>query len=128
MILLDTCVLFWLECEPGEISRTAAEALRRPDAILYASAVSAFELGLKVRDKQIILPLPSGEWVSQVCRRRGIRLIPIDAAVAGRSTELPPIHRDPCDRFLIAAAQLIGLRIATPDGMIRQYPDLEVVW
>lgn len=128
MILLDTCVLFWIECDPAKISQRAAEALRRPNALLHASAISAFELGLKVRDNQIELPLPSGNWVSEVCRRRGIRLLPIDATVAGCSTELPPIHRDPCDRFLIATAQLAGLRLATPDEMIRQYPHLDVIW
>ena len=74
MILLDTCVLFWLECDPGRISKRVAEALRRPDAVLHASAISAFELGLKVRDKLVGLPLPPGEWVGEVCRRRGIRV------------------------------------------------------
>jgi PIN domain nuclease of toxin-antitoxin system len=128
MILLDTCVLFWLECDLCKISERAAEALRRSDAVLYASAISAFELGLKVRDKLIDLPLPVGDWVGEVCRRRGIRLLPIDAATAGRSTELPLIHRDPCDRFLIAAAQLAGLRLATPDEMIHQYPSIDVIW
>jgi len=128
MILLDTCVLFWLECDSGKVSKRATEALSHPDAVLHASAISAFELGLKVRDKLLELPLPSGEWVSEVCRRRGIRLLPIDAPTAGRSTELPPIHRDPCDRFLIATAQLAGLRLITPDEMIRQYPALDVLW
>jgi PIN domain nuclease of toxin-antitoxin system len=128
MILLDTCVLYWLECDPGRISKRVGEALRRSDAVLHASAISAFEIGLKVRDKLIELPLPSGDWVSEVCGRRGIRLLPIDAATAGRSTELPPIHRDPCDRFLVATAQLAGLRLATPDEMIRQYPALDVIW
>ena len=128
MILLDTCVLFWLECDPGRISKRVAEALRRPDAVLHASAISAFELGLKVRDKLVGLPLPPGEWVGEVCRRRGIRLLPIDAIIAGCSTELPPVHRDPCDRFLIATARIAGLRLATPDDVIRQYPALDVIW
>jgi len=63
MILLDKCVLIWLECGSGKVSKPAAEALRRPDAVLHASAISAFELDLKVQEL-IELPLPSGEWVS----------------------------------------------------------------
>jgi PIN domain nuclease of toxin-antitoxin system len=74
------------------------------------------------------LPLPPGEWVSEVCSRRGIRLLPLDVIAAGRATELPLLHRDPCDRFLIATAQLAGLTLATPDEKIRQYPDLPVLW
>jgi len=55
-------------------------------------------------------------------------MLPIDAATTCRSTELPPIHRDPCDRFLIATAQLAELLLITPDEMIRQYPALNVLW
>ena len=128
MILLDTCVLFWLECDPARISHNATAALRRRDSVVHASAISAFELGLKVRDRQMQLPLPAGEWVREVCDRRGIRLLPVDAEAAGRSTELPPIHRDPCDRFLIATAQIAGLALATPDKSIGQYPDLRIIW
>jgi PIN domain nuclease of toxin-antitoxin system len=128
MILLDTCVLFWLECEPGRISPAVSHAFRGSSALLHASAVSAFELGLKVRDGQLRLPLPTGEWVREVCSRRGIRLLPLDAIAAGRATELPLLHRDPCDRFLIATAQLAALTLVTPDEKIRQYPDLMVLW
>jgi PIN domain nuclease of toxin-antitoxin system len=128
MILLDTCVLYWLECDPGKISAAAAATLRAPESVLHASAISAFELGLKVRDDALNLPLPVGDWVAEVCRRRGISLLPIHAAIAGQSTALPPIHRDPCDRFIIATAQVCGLALVTPDVFIRQYPNLRVVW
>jgi PIN domain nuclease of toxin-antitoxin system len=128
MILLDTCVLYWLECDPAKISPAVANAIRAPDALVYASAITAFELGLKVRDGLLTLPRPVGEWVQAVCDRRGLRLLPIDAGIAGRSTELPLIHRDPCDRFLIATAQVAGLSLATPDETICRYPNLRVVW
>lgn len=128
MILLDTCVSFWLECDPGRLPQGVVGAFRGSSALLHASAISAFELGLKVRDGQLRLPLPAGEWVREVCSRRGIRLLPLDAIAAGRATDLPLLHRDPCDRFFIATAQIAGLTLATPDDWIRQYPDLEVLW
>lgn len=128
MILLDTCALFWLESDPGRLSPRTLEAFRQPSILLFASAISAFELGLKVRDGQLRLPLPPGEWVREVCARRGIRLLPLDALAAGRATELPPLHRDPCDRFLIATALLAGLTLVTPDERIAQYPGLQVLW
>lgn len=128
MILLDTCVLFWLEQDPAAISAPVTRALRSAHTSLFASAISAFELGLKVRDGRLRLPLPVADWVSEVCRRRGIALLPIQETTAGLSTELPPIHRDPCDRFLIATAQLYHLQIATPDPTIRKYPNLQTLW
>ena len=128
MILLDTCVLFWLECAPSRLSSPARKWIRSAGSGVHASAISAFELGLKIRDQQVQLPLPAGEWVREVCQRRGIRLLPVDAAIAGLSTELPPIHRDPCDRFLIATARLAGLQLVTPDATIAKYPDIKVLW
>jgi len=128
MTLLDTCVLFWLEQSPEEIPSSVSAELSSPTATIFASAISAFELGLKVRRKRIQLPLRPGAWVHEVCRRRAITLLPIDAELAGASTELPDIHRDPCDRFLIATAQAHNLTLATPDLCIRQYPNLKTLW
>jgi PIN domain nuclease of toxin-antitoxin system len=128
MILLDTCVLFWLELGPERISPKAREAMLAQGAQLFASAVSAFELGLKVRAGEITLPMPTGKWVREVCERRGIRVLPLDEEAAGFSATLPMLHRDPCDRFLIATAQLAGLALVTPDDKIRLYPNLKVIW
>jgi PIN domain nuclease of toxin-antitoxin system len=128
MMLLDTCVLFWLEHDPQAISTAVARSLKADDIAVFASAISVFELGLKVRDGQLRLPLPVAEWVGELCRRRQITVLPVNEAVAGLSTELPPIHRDPCDRFLIATAQLRRLRLATPDQTIRRYPNLQTIW
>ena len=128
MILLDTCVLFWLELGPERISSKAREAMQAPTAQLFASAISAFELGLKVRSSEIALPMPVGKWVREVCERRGIRVLPVDEEAAGLSTMLPLLHRDPCDRFLIATAQLACLTIVSPDDKICQYPNLKVIW
>jgi PIN domain nuclease of toxin-antitoxin system len=128
MILLDTCVLFWLELGPERISPKAREAMQVPTAQLFASAISAFELGLKVRSAEIELPMPAGKWLREACERRGIRVLPLDEEAVGVSTSLPKLHRDPCDRFLIATAQLAGLAMVTPDDKICQYPNLKVIW
>ncbi|MGA7881889.1 MAG: hypothetical protein WBL40_03405 [Terrimicrobiaceae bacterium] len=40
---------------------------------------------------------------------------------------MPPLHRDPFDRLLIAHALYGGLPVITPDPLIRQYP-LRVIW
>jgi PIN domain nuclease of toxin-antitoxin system len=128
MMLLDTCVLFWLEQAPKQISAAVTAELSRLDLPVFASAISAFELGLKVRQGLIKLPLSTGPWVREVCRRRHITLLAIDEEIAGLSTELPAVHRDPCDRFLIASALANRLILATPDPKIREYPNLKTLW
>lgn len=128
MMLLDTCVLFWLEHSPGRISEQVTSELSNPATSFFASGISAFELGLKVRRQLIQLPLSPGPWIGEVCRRRNIVIIPVDERIAGASTELPEIHRDPCDRMLVATARLHKLTLATPDRKIHEYPDLSTCW
>jgi len=53
MILLDTCVLFWLKCNLARIPTVVKDVFQDTDSILHASAISAFELGLKIRNKQL---------------------------------------------------------------------------
>jgi len=128
MILLDTCVLFWLEHEPERISPAAIEALRMPTTACFASSISALELGLKVARGKLKLPLPPGDWLREICRHRGIGGIPVDFSIAGESALLPRIHDDPFDRILIATAVQRSLRLVTPDSHISKYPGLDVLW
>jgi PIN domain nuclease of toxin-antitoxin system len=52
--------------------------------------------------------------------------LPIQPSHALRVGQLPPHHRDPFDRLLIAQAQLEGLRVMTSDPQFAAY-DIETV-
>jgi len=39
-----------------------------------------------------------------------------------RLAELPPIHRDPFDRLLVAQALVEGLTLVTRDAQLVEYP------
>ena len=41
---------------------------------------------------------------------------------------LPPIHKDPCDRIVIATAMLKKLGIVTSDKIFREYKNIKVIW
>ena len=47
--------------------------------------------------------------------------MPLDWEVCVAATELPPIHKDPCDRFIIAAASIHHLPVVTADPRFREY-------
>ncbi len=128
MMLLDTCVLYWLEQSPDRITSTAGTALADTTKGCFASGISALEIGLKVASGTIRLPLTAGEWMHQICHRRGIVEIPVTFEIAGNSASLPPLHRDPFDRILIATALEHGLTLLTPDRHIAQYPGLKTLW
>jgi PIN domain nuclease of toxin-antitoxin system len=128
MILLDTCSLLWLADDPSRLSEPARDVLRQPGLAVYASAFSAFELGLKVAKHKLGLPKPLKEWFPAVCAQFAVRELPLTATIAAAATELPNLHADPADRILIATALEHNLTILTPDDKMRQYPRVRTLW
>jgi len=119
-MLLDTCALLWL-AEGGEsLSAEARERINAAPAV-YVSAISAFEIGLKCRSGKLRLPVPPAEWFESILGHHGIGVIPLDWDVCIAATELPPVHRDPCDRFIIATAKLRRLTVVTADPVFASY-------
>jgi len=126
--LLDTCVLLWLAAAPTKLSAAARKRLSQQRGRLFVSAISAFEIGVKHSRGKLELPLPPDEWYAQALEFHGLREIPVNGPIALRSTALPRLHADPCDRMIVATAQLQGMTLLTPDPLIQAYPDIEVVW
>ncbi|NKB71870.1 MAG: hypothetical protein GKR89_32745 [Candidatus Latescibacteria bacterium] len=50
-----------------------------------------------------------------------IAVLPLDLATCLRSTELPAIHADPCDRMIIATAETRTMPVVTADPVFRCY-------
>ena len=120
MMLLDTCALLWLAQGGEELS---PEARDRIDAVpaVYVSAISAFEIGLKCRSGKLKLPVPAAEWFQLTVDYHGLGVIPLDWNICIAATELPPIHKDPCDRFIIATAKSMQLPVVTGDPVFALY-------
>jgi PIN domain nuclease of toxin-antitoxin system len=125
-VLLDTCTFLWLA--GGEpLSPDAAAAVRDPSHEVFLSAVSSWEIVTKYRGGKLPLPEPPDKLIPTERRLRGITALPFDEAAALQGLKLPPLHRDPFDRMLIAQAIAGGLAIVTPDPAIAQYP-VRVIW
>lgn len=120
MMLLDTCALLWLAHKPENISR---ETLRLIDkaSILYVSAISGFEIGIKSRVGKLRLPAPPLQWFDSIVQHHNLDIIELDLDACIRAAELPPIHRDPCDRFIIATALQRELPVVTTDKRFQEY-------
>ena len=120
-LLLDTCAILRLaNGEFRKFSRSAMAALRDADA-LYVSPISEWEISLKWRDGGIELPLEPRELMRQLTEAYSLSLIPLSEEVMFRSTELPNLHRDPADRFIIATALMRSLPVVTTDRRFSQY-------
>ncbi len=125
MRLLDTCALLWL-AEGGQ--KLSEEARDRIEAapVVYVSAISAFEIGLKVNSGKLKLPVPPVDWFAGILDHHDLAVCPLNWEVCVAVTVLPPIHRDPCDRFIIATAKAYRLSIVTQDRNFAAY-GLEVI-
>jgi PIN domain nuclease of toxin-antitoxin system len=119
-VILDTCALLWLARGEGELSEVA---LQRIDAapVVYISAISGFEIGIKVQKGKLELPARPADWFTAVLAHHNLEVLPLDLEVCIRSTALPAIHTDPCDRIIIAAAQVHHLPVVTTDPIFAQY-------
>jgi PIN domain nuclease of toxin-antitoxin system len=128
MLLLDTCTLLWLAADQSKLSRTAKDLIREQADSLFLSAISAFEIAVKNRRGALRLPKDSETWIALAMQHHGISEVPLTCRICTLAAELPPLHNDPCDRFIVATAKVEGLSIVTPDPLIHAYPEIDVRW
>ena len=124
-VLLDTCAL--LALARGELSADGAAALKAAREAVV-STVSLWEVSIKVASRKIRLRESPRSWFLGLCERYDLREIPIDADTACAAAALPPVHRDPFDRVLVALARARDLTILTSDDNIRRYPGVTTRW
>lgn len=54
--------------------------------------------------------------------------IPVTSTICLSAVALPPLHKDPFDRIIVATAQKRHLTILTSDRIIPTYPDTTTLW
>jgi PIN domain nuclease of toxin-antitoxin system len=114
-LLLDTCAIVWLASRPEQFSPQVRKAIAEAPALLYCP-VSAWEIALKASRGTLGLALPPRQWFSRVVEHHGLERVPLDENILFHSVELPWIHRDPADRFIIATALERDVPVVTADG------------
>lgn len=125
-LLFDTHAWLWMVADPDRLSREAGELLEDAANELYLSAASSWEIAIKVGIGRLRLPERPAKYVPMQIERTGVMPLPIAHGHALRVASLPPHHRDPFDRLLVAQAQLEELAILTADPRFESY-DVELV-
>jgi PIN domain nuclease of toxin-antitoxin system len=115
--LLDTHALLWALGDPDLLTPMARDALSDPANEVFVSAASAWEMAIKVGLGKLRVP----DDLEDQLRISGFVALPVDVGVAFAVRLLPPHHRDPFDRLLVAQAQRDQLTLVTRDASIRQY-------
>jgi PIN domain nuclease of toxin-antitoxin system len=124
-MMLDTCALLFLASGDRRLSSAARERLSKETARWFC-AISSFEIALKYRQKKLELPFPPAQWLRKVSQRYALSELPVDSALCLAAVTLPNHHRDPFDRFIIAAARRLDVPVVTIDPRFQEY-GIEIV-
>jgi PIN domain nuclease of toxin-antitoxin system len=114
-LLLDTHVLIWWD-EGRRLAAEARRAIADADSV-YVSAASAWEVAIKTGLGRL-RPIRT---VEQAVDESGFLELPVTFRHAERVGKLPPHHRDPFDRLLIAQADVEELTLVTRDAVFARY-------
>lgn len=120
-LLLDTHLLLWAAGEPKRLSAGTRRLLNDPDNPLLFSAASLWEIaikrGLGRRDFQA-----DARLLRRGLLDNGYSELPIRSDHVIAIESLPPIHKDPFYRILVAQATVEGITLLTGDPRVAQYP------
>jgi PIN domain nuclease of toxin-antitoxin system len=122
-LLLDTSTLIHLAEGGGRLSSRAAKLIADPDAALFVSAASAFEIAIK----QAIQKLNPDFDPIAVAAHFNLEWLPLHEGVYKALRDLPLHHRDPFDRLLIAQAIAEGCTLVSGDRNIARYA-VSMMW
>ena len=100
----------------------AQDLFTDPRHELWFSVASVWEILTKVQIGKLPLPSPVGPYLREQLAMNHIRVSQIGLGHVMRLEDLPPHHRDPFDRVLIAQNQEERLPIISADPRLRKYP------
>jgi len=119
-LLLDTHLLLWAAGEPERLSPQARALLLDTANQPVFSAASLWEIGIKRGLGRADFAVdPRRLW--RMLLANGYRELPIATEHSLAVGELPPLHKDPFDRILVAQARVEGLRLLTVDTVVAHY-------
>lgn len=123
VLLLDTHILLWALDSPNRLPRDIVSQIEAPENPVYFSAASIWEIAIKTALGKANFRY-SPEEIAQGAREAGFVDLPVTAEQGARVACLPPYHRDPFDRLLVAQALLLPAQLITADSALAPYSDL----
>ena len=116
LILDSNALIWWLEDAP-RIRRSSAAERIATDPLVMISIVTPWELWIKAASGRIGLPGRFNERLPDL----GLEIIAPTLRDARLATALPPIHKDPFDRMIVAQALNRDATIVTSDRTLGDY-------
>lgn len=120
-LLLDTHVLLWAANDSRRLSAGFRKMIKDPNNNLLFSSASLWEITIKCgRGKDDFRIEP--RLLYRGLLDNGYSDLPVTSVHAVAVDQLPPIHKDPFDRILIAQAITEGATLLTVDPLVAKYP------
>jgi PIN domain nuclease of toxin-antitoxin system len=119
-MLLDTHLYLWYLADSPNLTAEIREAIAEADEV-FVSAVSIWEAAIKIGLGKLDAQISD---IVQGIKASGFLELPVRATDASMVASLPPIHKDPFDRMLVAQAISGPFRLLTADAMIAKYSDV----
>jgi PIN domain nuclease of toxin-antitoxin system len=123
---LDTHAFVWADADPSQLSATAAAAIQNPANTVLLSVVSVWELLIKSQTKKLALHAPLAQIVAEQ-RSNGFQILDVSLDHVFGIEALPPVHKDPFDRLLIAQSNVEQAPLVTVDRVSAHYP-VQLLW
>jgi PIN domain nuclease of toxin-antitoxin system len=120
-LLLDTHLLLWAAGQPKRLPAVARKLMEDPRNEPMFSSASLWEIAIKNG-----LGRDDFQVDARLLRRglldNGYGELPITSEHAVAIDGLPPIHKDPFDRLLVAQSMVEGITLLTSDPLVARYP------
>ncbi len=131
MLVLDTHVVIWWLCKPGELSAKARKAINNAAAEnrLFVSAISVLEIATLARRGRLQFNVPVENWLADFRKLPEFRITPVNADIAqlaGSYADTMP--GDPADRIIAATASTLEAPLVTADEKLRSSKMVETLW
>ena len=120
-VLLDTQTWLWLQDRVGRFSYPTLEILQDPETDRILSMASVWEVSIKFALGKVRLPEAPDRYVPDRLALSMTRILPIELRHALHVAQLPPHHRDPFDRMLVAQALIERMPVLTADRRFTAY-------
>ena len=121
-LLLDTQVFLWYISADSRLPIAFRDAIREPANEVYLSVASVWEAVIKHALDKLPLPKAPAQYLPEQREAHRIIAMPIEEGALVQLASLPPLHRDPFDRILVAQALQHGLTLVSVDEVILRYP------
>jgi len=122
-LLVDTHLLLWAAARSLRLPKEARLLLEDPANEIFFSAASLWEIVIKAAlrkpDFKVEVAL-----LRPALAEMGFAELPVSGAHAERLATLPPIHKDPFDRMLVAQSLVEPLVLVTNDGVLAGYGEV----